>query len=84
MQDSFSSRSTLQVGSRSYEIRRLRALEGKGVDLARLPFSIRILLEDLLRTEDGVNVTRRDIETVLRWNASAELPLSDERQVASR
>jgi len=70
--DSFSSRATLQVGPRSYEIRRLRALEGQGVDLARLPFSIRILLENLLRTEDGVNVTPRDIEAVLRWNASAE------------
>ncbi|MEO6710755.1 MAG: aconitase family protein, partial [Planctomycetota bacterium] len=72
MHDSFSSRATLQVGPRSYEIRRLRALEGRGVDLARLPFSIRILLENLLRTEDGVNVTPRDIEAVLRWNASAE------------
>ncbi len=72
MHDSFSSRSTLAVGSRSFEIRRLGALEGRGVDLAKLPFSIRILLENLLRTEDGVNVTRKDIEAVLNWKAAAE------------
>ncbi len=72
MHDSFSSRATLGVGSRAYQIRRLGALEGKGVELARLPFSIRILLENLLRTEDGVNVTKQDIEAVLHWKATAE------------
>ncbi|MBK8177956.1 MAG: aconitate hydratase AcnA [Planctomycetes bacterium] len=72
MQDSFSSRATLKVGPRTYRISRLRALEGRGVDLARLPFSIRILLENLLRTEDGINVTRKDIEAVLHWKAAAE------------
>ncbi len=72
MHDHFSSRATLKVGSRSYQIRRLGALSGKGVDLSRLPFSIRILLENLLRTEDGVNVTAKDIEAVLNWKATAE------------
>ncbi|HUR29263.1 MAG TPA: aconitate hydratase AcnA, partial [Planctomycetota bacterium] len=56
-------------------MRRLRALEargGMGVKLSSLPFSIRILLENLLRHEDGVNVTKADIEAVLHWDARAE------------
>src|SRR5271170_5473252 len=70
MTDSFKSRSTLQVGARSYEIFNLKALpEDK---LARLPFSLKILLENLLRFEDGVNVTRKDIEAVLNWDPKAQ------------
>ena len=63
MRDSFKTRTTLAVGTQSYEINSLPAL--KGHDLARLPFSLKILLENLLRFEDGVNVTREDIEALL-------------------
>jgi aconitate hydratase len=68
MSNSFGARSTLSVGGREYEIYRLNALQGEGVDVARLPYSLRILLENLLRTEDGVTVTRDDILALARWN----------------
>ena len=68
MNDSFGARSTLKVGGRSYEIFRLEALARTGIDISRLPYSLRILLEDLLRTEDGVTVTREDIEALARWS----------------
>src|SRR5687767_372058 len=67
--DSFGSRSTLQVGDQSYEIFRLDALQA-GYDVARLPYSIKILLENLLRNEDGQAITREDVESVARWVAS--------------
>jgi aconitate hydratase len=51
---------------------RLAALEGRGFNLSRLPFSLKILLENLLRREDGVNVTAGDIEFLARWDAKAE------------
>ncbi len=70
--DSFASRSTLSSGNRSYTIYRLPALEAKGFNLGRLPFSLKILLENLLRREDGVNVTAADIEFLARWDAKAE------------
>ena len=60
--DSFQSQSTLSSGSTSYNMFRLKALEGTGVDLTRLPFSLRILLENLLRHEDGRTVTADDIQ----------------------
>ncbi len=69
MTDSFKTRTTLAVGSQSYEIHSLPALQGH--DLGRLPFSLKILLENLLRFEDGVNVTREDIEALLKWDAKA-------------
>jgi aconitate hydratase len=69
MRDSFKTRTTLAVGNQSYEINSLPAL--KGHDLDRLPFSLKILLENLLRFEDGVNVTREDIEALLKWDAKA-------------
>ena len=68
MADSFGARSTLQVGGRTFEIFRLEAMAAAGIDIARLPYSLRILLEDLLRTEDGVTVTRDDIEALARWS----------------
>jgi aconitate hydratase len=68
--DSFGSRATLAVGDRSYEIYRLDALQAK-YDIARLPYSLKILLENLLRTEDGEAVTAADVEKVARWNATA-------------
>ncbi len=69
MRDSFKTRQSLAVGSQSYEIFSLPAI--KGHDLGRLPFSLKILLENLLRTEDGVNVTHADIEALLKWDAKA-------------
>ncbi|HTV76929.1 MAG TPA: aconitate hydratase AcnA [Steroidobacteraceae bacterium] len=69
MTDSFKSRTTLAVGERSYEIFNLQALPQD--KLARLPYSLKILLENLLRFEDGVNVTRADIEAILNWDPKA-------------
>ena len=59
--NSFDSRATLTSGNKSYTIYRLPALTEKGFDLSRLPFCLKILLENLLRREDGVNVTAADI-----------------------
>ena len=69
MTGSSDTRSTLQVGSRSYDYWSFAKLPADKV--ARLPFSLKILLENLLRFEDGVNVTREDIEAVLNWDAKA-------------
>ncbi|HVW71186.1 MAG TPA: aconitate hydratase AcnA [Steroidobacteraceae bacterium] len=69
MTDSFKARSTLNVGNRSYDIWSLAALPADKV--ARLPYSLKILLENLLRFEDGVNVTRADIEALLSWDPKA-------------
>ncbi|OJX09204.1 MAG: aconitate hydratase 1 [Burkholderiales bacterium 70-64] len=69
--DSFGARSTLRVGRREYEIYRLDALARAGADVSRLPYSLRILLENLLRTEDGVSVTRDDVLALARWRGDA-------------
>ena len=71
MADSFKARSTLDVGGNAYEIFRLSAL-GADYDLARLPYSLKVLLENLLRHEDGVDITRDDIEALAGWDAEAE------------
>src|ERR1700743_1288791 len=70
--NSFASRATLTPGGHSYTIYSLPALEAKGFNLSRLPFSLKILLENLLRREDGVNVTASDIEFLAQWDAKAE------------
>ena len=70
--DSFGSRSQLKSGNRTYEIFRLDVLERKGVSLHRLPYSLRILLENLLRHEDGKSVTAEDIEFLAKWDPKAE------------
>jgi aconitate hydratase len=70
MSDSFKTRATLQSSGQAFEIRSLPAL---GADkVARLPYSLKVLLENLLRFEDGVNVTRADIEALLNWNPTAK------------
>ena len=69
MTNSFRARSTLTVGNRNYEIWSLAALPQD--KLARLPYSLKVLLENLLRSEDGVSVTRQDIEALLEWDPSA-------------
>ncbi|MDH3527286.1 MAG: aconitate hydratase AcnA [Gammaproteobacteria bacterium] len=71
MKDSFATRDTLSVGGRSYEIFSLRALN-KQHDVARLPWSLKILLENMLRYEDDLTVTRDDIEALANWDPQAE------------
>src|SRR5947207_9262664 len=66
--DSFRSRSTLKSSGKSYEIYRLDALDKQGISTTHLPFSLRILLENLLRTEDGRNVKAEDIRALASWN----------------
>jgi len=66
--NTFNSRSPLKVGNREYEIYRLDALEQQGISTKRLPYSLRILLENLLRTEDGRNVKKEDIRSMAAWN----------------
>ncbi len=70
--NSFASRAKLSSGNRSYTIYRLPALAACGFNLSRLPFSLKILLENLLRREDGVNVSASDIEFLANWDAKAE------------
>jgi aconitate hydratase len=70
--NSFLSRKTLTSGGRDYIYFSLPALETQGFNLARLPFSLKILLENLLRREDGVNVTSGDICFLATWKADAE------------
>ena len=70
--DSFKSRATIAVGDRKIDLYRLDALIKAGVgDVATLPYSLRILLENLLRHEDGKSVTRENIEAVANWNPKA-------------
>jgi len=71
-QNSFNSRSTLKVGTKEYEIHRLDALDKQGISTKHLPFSLRILLENLLRTEDGRNVTQAEIRALAAWNSSSK------------
>ena len=73
MTNTFGARSTLKVGGRTFEIFRLNALARAGVDVHRLPYSLRILLENLLRTEDGIIVTAGDIEALARWSPDSGL-----------
>ena len=70
--NSFGSAATLNVGGAVHQIYRLAALEQAGFSLSRIPYSIRVLLENLLRSEDGVTVRKSDIEYVARWDRSAE------------
>jgi aconitate hydratase len=69
--DSFSARSTLEVGGRSFDIWRLDALQPR-YDVARLPYTLKILLENVLRHEDGETVTAADVEAVATWAAAEE------------
>lgn len=71
-QDSFGAKSTLDVDGKSYEIFRLDAVEGEGLDVQSLPFSLKVLLENLLRTEDGADITADDIKAIAGWDADAD------------
>jgi len=79
MQDSFSVRSTLSVNDKNYTYFSLPQLSEK-INIARLPFSLKILLENLLRHEDGVDITHSDIEALAKWNPRAK----PETEIASR
>jgi aconitate hydratase len=70
-ENSFDARGELEVGGRSYDIYRLDALQSR-YDVARLPFSLKILLENVLRNEDGVAVRRQDVEALATWDHRAE------------
>ena len=70
--NTFDARATLSSGGKSYTYFRLDSLAAKGVELSRLPFSLRVLLENLLRREDGVTVTADDIEFLAKWQPLAE------------
>ncbi|MEO8777408.1 MAG: aconitate hydratase AcnA [Rhodanobacter sp.] len=71
MKDTFSVRDTLEVNGKSYAFASLTKL-GQRFDLKRLPYSMKILLENLLRREDGTDVTAREIEAIARWDPQAE------------
>lgn len=76
MKNSFQTAITLNVGGKNYRIHSLRRLEeslkAKGADLGRLPLALRILLENLLRHEDGVSVTKEDVMALAIWDPKAE------------
>src|SRR3712207_2003068 len=69
--NSFDAQAILKVGDRTVDVFRLDALQSK-FDVARLPFSLRILLENLLRTEGNGAVSKEDIEALASWDAKAE------------
>src|SRR6201985_1025962 len=69
--NSFDAKATLSVGDATYDIYRVDALQSK-FDVARLPFSLKILLENLLRNEDGESIRAQDVEALATWDANAE------------
>ena len=70
--NSFNACSTLRVGGREYQIYRIDALDKQGISTQHLPYSLRILLENLLRMEDGRNVTAQDILALTGWNSQSQ------------
>ncbi|NJP07395.1 MAG: aconitate hydratase AcnA [Chloroflexaceae bacterium] len=78
MTNSFNARATLRVGDQEYEIFRLSALEHQGFSINRLPFSLRILLENVLRTENNQTVSADDITHLAGWHPS----VVPEREIA--
>lgn len=81
--DSFKVRSTLKVGSQSYDYFSIPKLEEKGFKVKRLPFALKILLENVLRNEDGFSCQKKDIESISNWvskaNPSNEIPYTPAR-----
>ena len=69
--NSFNTQTTETLGGQSVTYHNLKALEAAGYNVARLPYAHRVLLENLLRNEDGKNVTKADIEALLNWDAKA-------------
>ncbi len=70
--NSFGARATFKVGNKEYELYRIDALDKQGVSTKHLPFSLRILLENLLRTEDGRNVTKEEVRALAAWNKNSK------------
>jgi aconitate hydratase len=70
-ENSFGAQATLEVGGREFEIHRLDALQER-FDVARLPYSMKVLLENALRLEDGTSVTSDDVEAIATWDAKAD------------
>ena len=70
--DTFKAKSTLDVGGKAYEIYRLQAVTDAGFDVKSLPYSLKILLENLLRTENGSDITAQDIEALAGWDPSSK------------
>src|SRR2546425_1602402 len=70
--NSFNARAILKVGTKEYEIYRLDALDKQGISTKHLPYSLRILLENLLRTEDGQNEKKEDIRALAAWNKKSK------------
>ena len=73
--DSFGAKGQLDVDGTSYEIYRLSAVSGEGLPedaVDSLPYSLKVLLENLLRTEDGANITKDDILALAGWDAEAD------------
>ncbi len=70
--NSFGARATFKVGHKEYELYRIDALDKQGISTKHLPFSLRILLENLLRTEDGRNVTPQEIRALASWNKNSK------------
>ncbi|HKQ71039.1 MAG TPA: aconitate hydratase AcnA, partial [Polyangiaceae bacterium] len=83
MTNSYGSRTTLQVAGKSYDIFRLDALDKAGIKTSHLPFSLKVLLENLLRTEDGRVVKKEDVLALAKWDAKAE-PSSEIQFTPSR
>ncbi len=69
--NSFNSKAALRVGGKEYEIYRLDALDKAGIPTTRLPFSLRVLLENLLRNENGRSVTADDVKSLAHWSPAA-------------
>src|SRR5579859_4909477 len=76
--NSFNSKASLRAGGKQYEIYRLDALDKAGIATTRLPYSLRILLENLLRTENGLSVTADDIRALAHWQPT----VAPEREIA--
>ena len=70
--NSFGARATFKVGNKEYELYRIDALDKQGIATKHLPFSLRVLLENLLRTEDGRNVTKDEIRALAAWNKNSK------------
>ncbi len=79
--DSFSTRATIAVGDRSFEVHRLDALAGR-FDIARLPYAMKVLLENLLRHEDGRQVHAADIEAVAGWAGRQKAGVASATEIA--
>ncbi|VAX10534.1 Aconitate hydratase [hydrothermal vent metagenome] len=77
MKNSFNTKTSLDAAGKAYEIFSLKVLEQQH-DISHLPFSLKILLENLLRLEDGVNISREDIEALAQWNPQA----TERREIA--